>query len=365
MRDNFSKKTKELLAKRVAFRCSFPGCHRITIGPSKEDNESVINLGEAAHINAASQNGPRYDESMTPEERRSISNGIWMCRHHARMIDADFINYSESTLRQWKELAEKRTYELLEEFGKEEVKLPTTLIAIGGQIVVEGIWLKIEREKWSFEVIKFVLGDYDKLFDFTTSDHLKNNRYIVVETQGDGRLLTQNPILIQNKDKINLEVAVEEKSKRTVPYRLSDIATPLKFENGDFKLVKGEECAKQFIERTLSTQHGGLLFAGDFGSYFSKYYWRFKEDIYYLNRMLNLELTRLISIPYIDSTMKSDVPPLDFINRIHEVEIIDTEIRESMIQVKVELEWGDGKHWADTIKIYINEKEKNTAHNKV
>jgi len=139
MRDEFTNKTKELLAKRVAWRCSFPGCGRITIGPGHKDSKDIINLGEAAHINAASSNGPRYDEAMTSQQRESIDNGIWLCRHHARMIDSDYFNYSAATLKQWKTLAEENTYQLLKVFEKEEIKIQTNLVAIGHKILFQGI----------------------------------------------------------------------------------------------------------------------------------------------------------------------------------------------------------------------------------
>ena len=100
MRDEFTRKTKETLAKRVAWRCSFPGCERITIGPGHKNSVDIINMGEAAHINAASILGPRYDERMSTVQRSSIENGIWMCRQHAKMIDSDAINYSAETLKQ-------------------------------------------------------------------------------------------------------------------------------------------------------------------------------------------------------------------------------------------------------------------------
>lgn len=63
-------------------------CRRTTIGP-KLSGEGTINLGEAAHIKAASPGGKRYDPNMTPEERASYENGIWMCRTHAALIDRD------------------------------------------------------------------------------------------------------------------------------------------------------------------------------------------------------------------------------------------------------------------------------------
>lgn len=97
-RDDFTRQTKRILADRVAWRCSVPGCSRVTIGPKGGDATKAMNVGEAAHINGASPQGPRPDPLMSAEERKSLDNGIWMCRHHARLIDADSSEYSASTL---------------------------------------------------------------------------------------------------------------------------------------------------------------------------------------------------------------------------------------------------------------------------
>lgn len=69
MRDDFSLSTKELLAKRVAYRCSNPACRHVTSGP-QIDSAKVVNIGVAAHITAASAGGPRFDPAMTPDERQ-------------------------------------------------------------------------------------------------------------------------------------------------------------------------------------------------------------------------------------------------------------------------------------------------------
>jgi hypothetical protein len=113
MRDDFSLKTKELLAKRVANRCSNPGCRQLTSGP-QEDPVKVINIGVAAHITAASADGPRFDPSLTPDERRSVENGIWLCQSCAKLVDNDPIRYKADVLRQWKASAEKSTARELE-----------------------------------------------------------------------------------------------------------------------------------------------------------------------------------------------------------------------------------------------------------
>jgi hypothetical protein len=79
MRDDFPQKTKETLAKRVAYHCSNPECKMLTIGPNS-DKDKASNIGVAAHITAASEGGPRYDTSITSEQRASINNGICCVR---------------------------------------------------------------------------------------------------------------------------------------------------------------------------------------------------------------------------------------------------------------------------------------------
>lgn len=68
MRDEFNAATKDLLARRVSFRCSNPDCRWPTAG-SQADPAGSVNIGVAAHITAASPDGPRYDPTLTPDER--------------------------------------------------------------------------------------------------------------------------------------------------------------------------------------------------------------------------------------------------------------------------------------------------------
>lgn len=85
--------------------CSKPDCGKPTIGPNSEKNKAT-NTGVAAHICAAASEGPRYDATMTKEERADISNGIWLCSDCARLIDVDTIKYTIDTIRIWKKDAE-------------------------------------------------------------------------------------------------------------------------------------------------------------------------------------------------------------------------------------------------------------------
>lgn len=88
MRDDFTEAVKDSVASRVGFKCSNPDCRAPTAGPQTDSSKS-LNLGVAAHITAASPGGPRYDPNLTPEQRRSPENAIWLCQTHAKLVDND------------------------------------------------------------------------------------------------------------------------------------------------------------------------------------------------------------------------------------------------------------------------------------
>ena len=69
-RDDFSQKTIDRLCERVGGKCSNPNCRRETKGPHSNPQKRV-SIGEAAHITAAAEGGPRYNPDLTPEERSS------------------------------------------------------------------------------------------------------------------------------------------------------------------------------------------------------------------------------------------------------------------------------------------------------
>lgn len=139
---------------------------------------------------------------------------------------------------------------------------------------------------------------------------------------------------------------------------MTDIYADFQFEDGDFKFVTGEDAAKQAIMIALSTNFGDMKDSPLFGSFFSYYYWKFKDDIFNLTRVIKLEITRLVSIPYQDRLSGDYTPPLVFINRILKIDILEIDVIDSKIPIKIALEWGDGKHWESIIEIYIGELER-------
>ena len=102
-RDDFSAKVRDALAKRASYICSNPDCRSITVAASAADPEKFLYVGKAAHITAAAPSGPRYDPSLTANERSGVDNGIFLCATCADLIDRnEGADFSAQTLRTWK-----------------------------------------------------------------------------------------------------------------------------------------------------------------------------------------------------------------------------------------------------------------------
>ena len=107
-RDNFTQDTVNKLRRRAGNICSNPDCYKQTLEPQITNEEKTTDTGIAAHICAASENGPRYDKAMSEKDRKHISNAVWLCSHCATKIDREAAAYSVTLLKQWKKIAEER-----------------------------------------------------------------------------------------------------------------------------------------------------------------------------------------------------------------------------------------------------------------
>ena len=78
----------------------------------------MLNIGVAAHITAASPNGPRYSPELRSEQRASADNGIWLCQNCAKLVDDDVQQFSAHVLRAWKADAERRAADRIGRTGE-------------------------------------------------------------------------------------------------------------------------------------------------------------------------------------------------------------------------------------------------------
>jgi hypothetical protein len=90
-RDNFTEATKNEIYFWCKGFCANPNCYRST------DRR----VGEFAHIEAASEGGPRYNAESTIEQRRSATNGLFLCPTCHTIIDKWPEIYPTGLLKKW------------------------------------------------------------------------------------------------------------------------------------------------------------------------------------------------------------------------------------------------------------------------
>lgn len=108
MAKKFSASVRRILAERAGQRCANPDCRRVTSGPSHDGSGRSTNHGRACHITAASTTGPRYDSTLTEEQRFHPDNGIWLCANCGDEVDKNenLEKFPVELLRNWKEFHE-------------------------------------------------------------------------------------------------------------------------------------------------------------------------------------------------------------------------------------------------------------------
>ncbi len=86
-------------------------------------------IGKAAHIHSAAEGGPRGAGGLSPEERRSTANAIWLCSDHADLVDKNRgTDYPPGLLISYKDMHEARVARELggvfESLGWVETSMP-------------------------------------------------------------------------------------------------------------------------------------------------------------------------------------------------------------------------------------------------
>lgn len=98
---NFSPATREIIAKSAGYKCSIRRCLKNTIcnADAGDKSKSIVDLGIASHIYAASPGGPRPAPIDMPDAMiMHESNGIWTCGSCGAIIDKVKLNSSDQML---------------------------------------------------------------------------------------------------------------------------------------------------------------------------------------------------------------------------------------------------------------------------
>lgn len=210
---NYTQPTIKRLYGLSGNLCAAPNCRK---GLIAHDEKSIIS--KICHIEAASQDGPRYNSSMTDKERAHFDNLILLCDECHTIIDnkENEGKYSVTLLKEWKKNHESK-------FLNEQLRNPSLLIQAINAIADANIentlvndeslqpfgipdkisYNNIKRNKYLIEEysgyygkINSIYGELESQGSFKKEKLLQNIRAAYLKTKGKYTTDTSDPMLI-------------------------------------------------------------------------------------------------------------------------------------------------------------------------
>ncbi len=360
-RDEFSEKTKKAVAARAGWHCSLTGCSKLTVGPSEESPDGITNIGEAAHIcGAASGRGSRrYVTSMTPEERASIDNAIWLCSDHAALIDRDEVTFPAEKLHEMKREHEAACARAVRT-GSSSV-LATGLLALGPDVVCTGDFAHVTADSWTLRLGHFLIGDMHRIISFIDgfAGEAPENRYILSNELGDGRVLIAAPRLTKQADGYSLLCPVAPGAPRVDAQKIgSSLALHPETndlyvnERGSIARVSGVDYLPQRVREVLSMQRGESPFAPAYGMRFFEYFEAYRGSPW-LDLLFKLDVVRQASIPFEDRLTGRMDTPLQCVTRVRNVDLLANMPTKNRLPVRVDFDVQGVGPWTRELSIYM------------
>jgi hypothetical protein len=318
-------------------------------------------IGKAAHIHGASS-GPgsrRYLKSMSREERRHISNAIWLCSNHADMIDRDEATYTGDELRAMKREHENNISVIQRNAILAGVPTPD-YIAIGPDIVFTGDFIGIDNEGWSLHLRNFFEGDIHTLITFIErfEQAPPSDRYVLMNHLGDGRVLKEPPSITKDKAggyiiRCSVLPGAERIDAADIPksWALSDSHDPM-VKEGNWTLVSGLDALPQQIKTCLSLQKGESPLHREFGTRIAEYYSLLSGSPWF-DRYLKLEVIRQASIPYVDPINNRQYTPLLCVERVFGIEVTAVAPTNNWLPVRVDLDVKGVGRWRHELFVCV------------
>ena len=93
---------EKVVTQRSHNACAYPACGVALVVEPRSPSDLAKSVGKIAHICASSPGGPRYDPTMSPRERGSAENLIFLCGTHHDAIDSQLDFHTVEFLRRAK-----------------------------------------------------------------------------------------------------------------------------------------------------------------------------------------------------------------------------------------------------------------------
>lgn len=321
---------KHALCMRASNKCTI--CQILTSLAAKDSQDGFINIGEAAHICAASPSGARYNSQMTKTERTNIRNGIWLCSTCHTTIDRDLALYTPKYLQ---ELKKKHEYD-------SAVESNINFVAVGQETVFYGKLIKYESRNVQFCINNFLIGDLGVLTKFIEKfENVKPvDRFVLINELGYGRHIAKAPTITICENNYILSLETLDSTTLINPSEIPadlvlDDKGDLLIVNNDLTLKKGLSILPQRIKQVLSMKKGEWFLNPSLGTRIQEYCTLF-NDSPILGQLIKLEVIRMSCIPYNEGL---DTPLL-CVSRVTQVEqlSITSDLKQATFRFNFELE---------------------------
>jgi hypothetical protein len=189
------------------------------------------------------------------------------------------------------------------------------------------------------------------------------DRYVLSNELGDGRVLSDAPILIKQDTGYVLQCPVAAAFPRIEAQNLgSDFALHpetrdlYRDEKGDIARVSGVDYLPQHVETALSLQRGESPFYPHAGIRFFEYFEEYRESPL-LSLLMMLDVVREAAIPFSDVVLKRQYTQLRCVKRVHHFELLSEVPTNKRLPVHVDFDVNGVGRWQRNLSIYMPTRE--------
>ena len=196
--NQMARKAPKLDTLRILYaisgnQCAFPDCTHSLF------NDDGLYIAQLCHIEAANENGSRYNENKTDDDRRSVDNLMFLCHRHHKETD----NVKKFSVEKLREI--KRTHEA--KFLEKNIIASNDMIR---QIKTEISYFWERQKSKEFELVDLKIEkDFDKeildLFDELESYVARIRNYCDCYAKSDETLF-EDTIKVFKKYKIDTKL---------------------------------------------------------------------------------------------------------------------------------------------------------------